>query len=745
MSLVRTAVARALARGARHATRAAALAVAALVLLVASGAQAQPCPMEKPSRRYKVKVDSAPPGAAVYLDRKECGQVGVTPWTGSLAAGNVTILVELDGYEPAQKVLKVARSRKLQEQFVPLVKKDDPPRIEVRADADKNVFDAEVYLDGQHQGRVPVLITSTAGRHQIELRKEGFETLTQWVEVTANQKLTLTPVLKEQAKPKYGVVLVEADIVDGEVYIDGNRHPDQTPTVINNVIEGLHVIEVRKEPALPWKQTIQVVAGQQVKVRAELKATLGGGGGNLRVLSNVDGAKVFVDGTEMGVVPLDVKDVKPGEHIIELRAPGYQVRREKVVTNNGQAQIFSFDLNPEAGAADEGTIKVVSPVPDADVFIDGASVGKVPQDKKIASGEHFVVVKLAGFKDFEQKVRVEPGQVITVSAELKAVGRLRVLSTPEGAEVVVNGVPMGKTPLLDAEVEVGETVLRITAPGFRSIERTITIEGGKVETVSAELEVSGPTETEMLAEQRGLSHFGARTLGRGRATVDLGLGYPWLGEVRINVGAGRLKNFGLDAGVGIRTMLARNDIGLGARIMLVDHEPFSAGAFGNLWWGSKLLDESKRNGVTAQAGVLASLTALSNVTITGRAYLDIWSDRHCPEVKNGVFDGEPIAACAGYKARRIDGMNPADFSETDAVRLEELTGQSGADMFSRDGGTRFMMSVIAEVALRQRWSLYGLFEGTFQDERALYTHLLSGPMFTTDPGTYLRLGAIYKF
>ena len=41
--------------------------------------------------------------------------------------------------------------------------------------------------------------------------------------------------------------------------------------------------------------------------------------------------------------------------------------------------------------------------------------------------------------------------------------------------------------------------------------------------------------------------------------------------------------------------------------------------------------------------------------------------------------------------------------------------------------------------------VYGLFEGTFQDERALYTHLLSGPMFTTDPGTYLRLGAIYKF
>ena len=36
------------------------------------------------------------------------------------------------------------------------------------------------------------------------------------------------------------------------------------------MIEGLHVIEVRKPPGLPWKQTVQVTANQQTKVRAEL-------------------------------------------------------------------------------------------------------------------------------------------------------------------------------------------------------------------------------------------------------------------------------------------------------------------------------------------------------------------------------------------------------------------------------------------------------------------------------------------
>jgi len=719
----------------------AAIAVATVILFGSSAAHAQACPMAKSSKKYKVKIDSAPPGATVYLDRKDCGAVGVTPWQGTLASGDVVAIIELDGYQPATKSIKVARTRRLQEVFVPLVKKIDPPKIDVSAAADKNLFGATVFLDGQPQGQAPVVMTTTSGRHLVEIRKDGFESFQQWVEAKDNGTVSMTPVLKEIPKPKFGQVFVDADVDAAEVYIDGNKHPDKTPTVIKQVVEGLHVIEVRKEPAVPWKQTIQVVAEQDVKVKAELKATLGGGGGNLRVMSNVDGAHVFLDGTDMGVVPLDIKDVKSGEHVLEVKAQGYQDREEKVVVNNGQSAIFKLDLNPSG----DGKIKVVSPVPEAEVFIDGASVGKVPQEKGVASGEHFVVVKLPGMKNFEQKVRVESGQTITVSAELKAVGKLRILSQPNGASVTINGQPSGVTPL-EIEVEVGEAVIRIESPGFRANERTLVIEGGKTETISAELDVAGPSPDELMAEQRGLSHFGARTLNRGRSTVSADAGYPYFAEVRINVGAGRVGQFGFDAGVGARTMLARNEIGLGVRLTLVDKDPFSAGVFGDLWWGSKLLDDSKRNGVTFNTGLLASLTALSHVTITGRLYLDMWSDRHCPQLKAGVFDGDAIAACKGYKARVLDGMNPADFSIEDANRMEDLTGNKGMNMFTREEGIRVMMGVVAEIAVYQRWSLYGVLEGApFQGERALFTNMFSGPMFKSDFGTYLRLGTTYKF
>lgn len=715
-------------------------ALVTLALLV-STAGAAPCPLTASGTKYSVKVESAPPGATVYFNDKSC-MAGQTPWTGKIKSGEVTILVELAGYEPAQRTVKIIRSRKTQEFFLPLVKKAEPPRIDVKADADpKGVAGAQVWLDGEMKGQAPITVTVTEGRHLLQLKKDGYETYETWISATNNNTSTLLPQLKEIAKPKFGTIVVEADVADAEVYIDGNKHPDNTPALVSNVIEGLHVVEVRKAPSLPWKQTVQVKANETTKVRADLQSTMHGGVGVVRVLSDAPGARAYLDGTDMGPVPVDIKDVKAGDHIVQVKAPGMQTGEKTVKVAAGSSQIVKFDLNADT-PADHGTLKVVSMVPEAQVFIDGAAVGKVPQEKKLAAGEHPVVVRLEGYKQFEQKVRVEPGQTVTVQATLKPVGRLRILSTPASAEVIINGLPAGKTPL-DQEVEVGETVVRIEMPGFQPFEQTLTIEGGKTQTLSRELAVAGLSEAELAAQQRGLSSFGARTLPRGRSTVDFAAGYPYFLTAKINVGAGKIANkFGFDAGVGVRTFLARNELGLGGRMMLADNYPFSAGVFTDIWWGSKLLDDSRRNGFTWNVGAAASLTALSHVTITGRLYANIWSDRHCPELKgDGNFDGDPIDVCREYKDGTLDA--------TKRMRINQLTTgdeNEAWDFASRETGIRMMASVIAEIAIQQRWNFFGILEGApFQQERALFTNEFAGPMFETDYNLYLQLGTTYKF
>ena len=717
-------------------------ALAAFVMFAAT-ASAAPCPTSSPGK-YPVKIETSPPGATVYVNDKSC-MIGTSPWSGKLHAGDNALVIELAGYELQNKTVKVLRSRKAQTFFVPLVKKADPPKIDVKADADpKGVAGAQVWLDGEMKGQAPVVLTVTPGRHQLVLKKEGYESYETWITANENQTSTLLPQMKEVAKPKFGTIVIEADVPDAEVFVDGNKHPDNTPALISNVIEGLHVIEVRKPPSLPWKQTVQVKANETTKVRADMSSTMHGGVGVVRVLSDAQGARAYLDGTDMGPVPVDIKDVKAGDHIVQVKAPGMQTGEKTVKVAAGSSQIVKFDLNPDT-PADQGTLKVVSMVPEALVFIDGAAVGKVPVEKKLSAGEHPVVVRLDGFKQFEQKVRVEAGQTVTVQASLKPVGRLRILTTPAQAQVMINGLPAGKTPL-DQEVEVGETVVSIEMPGFQRFEQTLTIEGGKTQTLSRELAIAGLSESELAAQQKGLSSFGARTLPRGRSTVDFSAGYPYYLTARINVGAGKIaKKFGFDAGVGVRTFLARNELGLGGRAMLADADPFSAGIFSDIWWGSKLLDDSRRNGFTWDVGVAASLTALSNVTITGRMYANIWSDRHCPEAKptamNG-FDGDPVDICEDYKNTRLTAAESARVNKL--VNGDELEPW---DFHERDGGVRLMASVIAEIAIQQRWNFFGILEGApFQDERAVFTSDFSHSMpSNTDFNLYLRLGLTYKF
>src|SRR5581483_429722 len=141
----------------------------ALVGLTSTAHAQAGCPGNKPGR-FAVKIDSAPQGAAIYINDKSCPAVGVTPWEGKLNNGDYTVLIEAPGYDLATRPFKVARVRKAQELFVPLVKKLDPPKIDVRADLDKDVSGATVLLDGQPQGQAPIVLTTTAGRHQVQLK-----------------------------------------------------------------------------------------------------------------------------------------------------------------------------------------------------------------------------------------------------------------------------------------------------------------------------------------------------------------------------------------------------------------------------------------------------------------------------------------------------------------------------------------------------------------------------------------------
>ena len=130
------------------------LAPLTVLLAVAASDRAQRTrrlPGDQPGR-YAVKIDSAPPGATIYINDKSARRSASRRGAGKLGKGDYTVIVEAPGYEPATRRSRSPRSARSQELFVPLVKKREPPKIDVRADADPNMVGATVSLDGQPQG-----------------------------------------------------------------------------------------------------------------------------------------------------------------------------------------------------------------------------------------------------------------------------------------------------------------------------------------------------------------------------------------------------------------------------------------------------------------------------------------------------------------------------------------------------------------------------------------------------------------
>jgi hypothetical protein len=67
-----------------------------------------------------VTIDSYPPGATIYLNHKECGELGKTPWRGKLppskgtATGTFTAILERRGRDPVTKEFTVLKSTRIQ-------------------------------------------------------------------------------------------------------------------------------------------------------------------------------------------------------------------------------------------------------------------------------------------------------------------------------------------------------------------------------------------------------------------------------------------------------------------------------------------------------------------------------------------------------------------------------------------------------------------------------------------------------
>jgi hypothetical protein len=74
---------------------------------------------------------------------------------------------------------------------------------------------------------------------------------------------------------------------------------------------------------------------------------------------------------------------------------------------------------PAAAISSTAKLQIDSTPPGADIEVDGSFVGSTPSDVQVAEGDHTVVVKKSGFKNWERKLKSSAGSSVHISAELE--------------------------------------------------------------------------------------------------------------------------------------------------------------------------------------------------------------------------------------------------------------------------------------------------------------------------------------
>jgi outer membrane receptor for ferrienterochelin and colicin len=204
-----------------------------------------------------LKVETTPPGATVYLDRRDLGPRGTTPRALGLAGGKHKVIVELAGYEPAETEapidLAVGSERVVQFKLVRLVGT-------VKVDGDNG---AVVRLDdesSQSVCSVPCSFEAPIGRHTLFVSRPGFATTEQAVEVLPKQSVQVRARLAAET----GAVVVNADVRDALIEIDG-QPVGFTPAVLN-VQVGKHTLRVSRSGFRTVEQAINVSKKEQTKL-----------------------------------------------------------------------------------------------------------------------------------------------------------------------------------------------------------------------------------------------------------------------------------------------------------------------------------------------------------------------------------------------------------------------------------------------------------------------------------------------
>jgi PEGA domain-containing protein len=277
-----------------------------------------------------------------------------------------------------------------------------------------------------------------------------------------------------------GTLILDSNPTGAQILIDGEAH-GATPATMT-LRAGAHVIELRGPNAASRSISVAVPAGTQVSQYIEIgrnRPTTG----RLSVRTNPTGARVSVDGVAKGTAPVTLDEVTPGEHTVVVSTRDGDSVKQTVTVEADTTASLVVPLTVGGSAPLFGFVAVAAPI-ELQLFENGQLLGSSQSERvMVAAGSHQldIVNKALGFR-VTRIVQVTPNKVVAIPIKLPT-GSMAVNAVP-WANVFLDGVDLGETPIGNLQTTIGSHELVFRHPDLGEQRRTVTV------TLTAPLRVS---------------------------------------------------------------------------------------------------------------------------------------------------------------------------------------------------------------------------------------------------------------
>lgn len=206
-----------------------------------------------------VRVTSFPSGAAVYVGSKAKGVRGRTPASLTLKPGRYLMQVEATGHEPLRRRIRVDVGARNYFDFQ--LKRRSALKVAT------SVAGALVSIDGGPATLAPVRRVVKAGQHRIEVRREGYYTVSRVVVIGAGEQSSVFVDLRP--RPRYGYLRVKSGTSGALVRVEGEE-VGVTPVHRHRLRVGTYRVYVSKKGFQTWEKRTTIVSGQVTVVNVRL-------------------------------------------------------------------------------------------------------------------------------------------------------------------------------------------------------------------------------------------------------------------------------------------------------------------------------------------------------------------------------------------------------------------------------------------------------------------------------------------